>query len=322
VLDLIITKKRDEIDRALIQRLAALSSLQSKAEEIISKAELADPQSPTWKTIEIPQSRPRSMSILGIEFSLGTEMVSKKITIRADGGRDLSAEEMEALTLFTHFRDMVAGEGLDLPKGCDFQFLRFLLEFDHAKFSQSAKSVSDLATHEMTSMDFLITRLKKEERAQLGSLSDVLLLVLFNDAADLSFGIGELHRFCVESARETAELQRKRPFLYWEVSRRPYELAFQVRECMRKRLPVNDLDRAVRMLFNTWKTLARGFFQKDLDVALGVIAAFPIVFSGEPGETHYNKIAERLHDVLTSAAPDYDSAITAVTTSYEKILRG
>ncbi len=320
-LSFMILKKRDDIDKALIQRLGALAALQNKAEDIISKADLSDPQSPTWKTIEIPQSRPRSMNILGVTFAVGSETVTRKITIRADGGRDLSAEEMEALTLFTHFRDMAAEQGIDLPTGCDFQFLRFLLEFDPVKFAQSAKTVCDLATHNMTTSDFLITRLKKEERLQLSTMSDVLLLLLFNEASDHGFGIADLHRFCVETAREPAELLRKRPFLYWEIARRPFELAFQIREIMRKRLPVNDLDRALRMLFATWKTMARGFFQRDMDIALGVIAAFPIVFAGEPAELHFTKIAERLTEALTSAAPDTESTLTAVTASYERILK-
>jgi len=320
VLNLMILKKREEIEKAVIQRLAALASLQNKAEEIIGKAEQSDAQGPSWKTIEIPQSRPRSLSILGIKFSIGTETVTRKITIRADGGRDLTSDEMEALTLFTQFRDMAASEGIDLPPGCDFQFLRFLMEFDQAKFARSYRTLCDLASHSLTSNDFLISHVKQEERAMPGTMADVLLLALFNVASDRGYGVADLHRFCVEASREAAELLRKRPFLRWEVARRPYELAFQVREIMRKRMPVNDLDRALRMLFAAWKTLARGFFQEEMEIGLGVIAAFPIVFAGEPAEALYTKIAERLNETLSSPAPDFESALTAVTAYYQKIL--
>jgi len=314
--NLLLLKKRTEIEKALIQRLNALSALQHKAEEIIRKAEATEAEGPTWRTIEIPQNRPRSMEILGVKFALGTETVSRKVTIRADGGRDLSLEEMEALTLFTQFRDLAASENVDLPEGCDFQFIRFLMEFDQVKFAQSAKVITELATHSLTNTDFLINKLKREERSQAGGLSDILLLMLFNDASDRGFSIADLHRFCIESSREPQELLRKRPFLYWEVSRRPYELAFQIREAMRQRLPTNTVEITLRMMFSTWKTLARSLFEKDMDVALGVIAAFPIVFAGESCELHFTKIAERLVQVLNDPSPDYESAILAITSVY------
>ena len=321
--NLMLLKKRDEIETAILQRLAALAALQHKAEDIIGKAETLEtaPDGPAWRTVEIPQSRPRTLTIMGVTLPVGTQTVTRTITVRTDGGRDLSIEEMEALTLFTQFKDMVAAEGVTLPNGCDFQFLQFLLEFDQVKFAQSAKVVTELATHNLTSSDFLINKLRREERLQKGNLSDVLLLILYNDAADRGFGIADLHRFCIETSREPAELLQKRPFLYWEMSRRPYELAFQIRETMRQRLSVNTLEITLRMFFNAWKTLAKSLFAKDMEIALGVIAAFPIVFTGDAHEAHFSKIAERLGEVLTAPAPDYESAILAITGVYSLTLK-
>ena len=317
----LLLKKRPEIDKALIQRLSALAALQNSAEEIIRKAEESDNDGPTWKTIEIPQSRPRSMSILGIKFAVGKETVTRKITIRVDGGRDLSTEEMQALTLFTQFRDMAASEGIDLPSGCNFQFLCVLLDFDQVKFAQSAKLITELAGHSLTSTDFLINKLRREERIQTNGLADILLLALFNDASERGFGIADLHRFCIETSREPDELIRKRPFLFWEVSRRPFELVFQIRHIMQTRLPVNTLEVAIRMLFTTWRLLARSLFAKEMEIALGVISTFPIIFAGESNEAYFTKMAEDLVQVLKAAEPDYEKAILAITTTYTRALK-
>lgn len=316
-----LLKKRPEIEKALIQRLSALAVLQTAAENIIHQAEQSDGSGPLWKTIKVPQSRPRAMSILGVKFAIGKETVTRTITIRADGGRDLTAEEMQALTLYTQFSDMAASEGIELPAGCDFKFLCVLLDFDQIKFSQSSKLISELAGHNLTSSDFLINKLRREERIQTNGLADVLLLSLFNDASERGFGIADLHRFCIETSREPADLLKKRPFLYWEVARRPFELAFQIRHIMQKRLPVNTLEVAIRMLFTAWRILARSLFAKEMDIALGVISSFPIIFAGESNEAFFTKMAEDLVHVLKAVEPDYERAMLTITTTYAQALK-
>lgn len=316
-----LSARQAEIDKALGQRLGALGMLCRTAGEIIAKSEAESDGSPTWKQVQVPQTRPRSLSVLGVKVPLGTVTSVRTIRVRTDGGRDLTPEELEALTLFTQLQNMAANEGVDMPDACDFQFIRLLLEFDIAKFSAAIKELTALATHSLTNEDFLLSRVKRAENIWPGGLADILLLMLFYDAAEYGFGISNLQHFCIGTSTDPDTLAKRRPFLFWELNRRPRELALQIRETMQNRLPVNTLDAAIRKLVGAWKIQSRVVFARSFEVALGVIATFPIVFTGHPDEQPFTAIAERLRATLSDPSPDYESAIIAATTLYSQTLK-
>lgn len=317
-----VSSRQAEIDKALGQRLSALAQLCRSAQEIIAKSEEEGDEGPSWKTVTVPQIRPRSVSVLGLKVPLGTVNSTRTIRVRTDGGRDFSADEIEALTLFTQLQNMAANEGLDMPDACDFQFICLLLEFDLSKFSASIKELAALATHSLTSEEFLLSRVKRAEIMWQGGLSDVLLLMLFYDSSDRGFGIPNLQRFCIGTSLDPIALAKYRPFLFWELNRRPRELALQIREVLQTRLPVNTLEAVIRKLFLVWKNQSRVVFERAFEVALGVIATFPIVFTGHPDEADFTAIADRLRLTLSDDSPDYESALLAITTLYSKTLKG
>jgi hypothetical protein len=316
----LLSSRQADIMKALCQRLGALGQLYRSALDIIAKSQSEDGM-PTWKEVLVPLSRPRSLSVLGIKIPLGTVMSTRTIRVRTDGGRDLTPDEVEALTLFTQLQDMAANDGVDMPEACDFQFIRLLLEFDIPKFSAAIKELSALATHSMTNEEFLLSRVMRAENFWPVALADLLMLILFMDASEQGFGIANLQHFCIGTSTDPATLAQRRPFLYWELSRRPRELALQIREVMEKKLPVNTLDASIRRLFTTWKSLSHTIFAPSFEVALGVLATVPIVFTGHPDEQAFTAIAERLRASLSDASPDYESAVLAATTMYSQVLK-
>lgn len=316
----LLSSRQAEIIKALGQRLGALDLLHRSAHEAIAKSQNEEGE-PTWKEVHIPQNRPRSVSVLGMKIPLGTATSHRVIRVRTDGGRDLTPDEVEALTLFTQLQNMAAGEGVEMPDACDFQFIRLLLEFDMPKFSAALKELSALATHSMTNEEFLLSRVMRAENFWPIVLADLLLLLLFMDASEQGFGIANLQHFCIGTSTDPRTLAQRRPFLYWELSRRLRELALQIREVMETRQAVNTLEASIRRLFAAWKIMARGTFGPSFEVALGVLATFPIVFTGHPDEQAFTAIAERLRASLSDPSPDYESALLAATTMYSQVLK-
>jgi hypothetical protein len=306
---------------ALIQRLAALAHLQQTANELISQAEQSDGTvAPLWREIDVPQSRKRAISVLGLNLTLGTVTETRKIKVRADGSRDLSAEEVEALTIYTHFCDMVAQEGIALPSICDFNFLHQLMTFDLLKFAANRKRLIALGRQSHTNPIFLREQILQAEAALPPGFADILLLTLFDELCDRSFSLDELHRFCIESSRDPVLLAKKRPFLYWEAARRPRELAIQFRDAMHRRASVSIIDTTLTMFFVVWRGFSRDIFANGLDIALGVFSGFSVVFAGDRHEKEFSEIGSRIVEVLSAEKPNYESCVLWVTTTYGKTL--
>ena len=314
-----LDSKRADIEIALTQRLAALAHLQKTAEELISQAEKSEGGQVLWREIEIPHVQSRSVSVFGVKLSMGSVTEKRKIKVRSDGGRDLSADEIEALTLYTQFTDMTSQEGIHLPTACNFEFLHKLMLFDPLKYAASHKGLVDLGKHGHTTQDFLREQVKRAEGALPSGFSDILHLSLFLNLSERSFGLAELHRVCIETTRDPIVLAQKRPLLHLEMAKRPRELAFQLRETLRTRSPVSHVDAALKLLFEAWRIFSKDLFESELNIAKGVIASFPIVFIGDANEKELTLISEQIVETLSAEKPEYDRCILLITTAYERL---
>ena len=310
----------------IAQCVRNLAHAQKGAEEHIAKAEIHGDTPPTvkWREITVPQSRPRAVKVFGVNVTMGQVTETRTIKIRADdGSRDLSADEMDALTALTHFRDLAANEGIDLPNLCDFGFLHLLLSYDVKAFTAVRDDLSGLGRHPTTSRDYLRDRIKKADTAMTNGMADFLLLCLFVDVDEDKFGLNDLSRYCVETSRELNDVNRKRPFLRWAAAQRPRELAFQFREALRTRVSVNDVEKSLRLMFSAWQILSSSaLFKKELEGAAGVIAAFPIVFTGDQADPVFSEIATKVLETLAAASPDYERCVLWTTTAYTQFLKG
>ncbi len=318
-----LSNRRADIWKILTGRLGRLASLHNKAEIKLAAAQ-SSPQDaqPRWKEVTMPVSRPRVIRVLGVSFTLGQQTTTRKVRVRDDAGQVMEPAEMEALQLITRFRDIAAEEGLELPPSCDFQFLRMLFEFDAPRFAQSAKELVALARHPETSRAYLFVRLKAVDEVFPNTLADTLALMLFDELSDGGFGFRELYDVCIGSGRTTGALASKRPFVHPEVGRRPRDLAFQIREVLRRRESADTLESALRMLLTVWEIMSKTRFGDELEAAASIVAAFPVAFSGDPGERILSEIGGIIHQALTASRLDADKCVAAVRGAYARLPRG
>jgi hypothetical protein len=171
-----------------------------------------------------------------------------------------------------------------------------------------------LAGHAETSRQYLFERLKYVDETYANTLSDVVILMMFHEAPN--FGFKELYDICIGTALDKQAMAKKRPFLQDEVSRRPCELAFQVREVLRRRYDEATLAEAVRMLMEVWDIMAKNRFKAEMQAALGVFAAFPVAFAGDPDEPVFSHVGHLLHRALTARELDVPATLAAVHDIY------
>ncbi|MEW5727396.1 MAG: hypothetical protein AB1918_06180 [Pseudomonadota bacterium] len=310
-----LAEKRPEAWKILIERLTKWAGHHRTAEaKLAAAADLGDDAGPEYAEVEVPVSTPRVFTVLGVAFALGQKTTTRRMRVRVRASTEPSADELEALTHVTRLRNMAAEEGLDLPAACDFLFLRTLLEFDAKKYAHAVKEFVALADHAETSRQYLFERLKFLDEAYANTLSDVVILMMFHDAGH--FGFKELYDICIGTALDKQAMANKRPFLQDEVGRRPRELAFQVREVLRRRYDEATLAEAVRMLLEAWAIMAKNRFQRELQAALGVLAAFPVAFAGDPDEPVLSHVGHILHRALTARETHAEETIAAVLDVY------
>lgn len=319
-LDAFLTEKRPEIWKIITEKLTKLAADHKNAEAKLAAAEAkGEDKGPEFKIVEVPISRPRTYRILGVSFALGTETAMRKTKVRVKPATELDKAEIEALEELALFRDMAAEAGLDIPSNCDFQFLRTLFEFDGKRFAQAVKEFLALAGHKETTRQYLFERLKFVDETYSNHLSDILTIMLFYSFWDGGFGFQELYDVCIGTANNKSALASKRPFLPAEVGRRPRDLAFQVREALRRRAPEDLLTGTVQMLFDVWKVMAKNRFRVELDAALTVLAAFPVAFAGEPDEPVFTAIGHVIHEELRHKDPNPVACIVRVNELYHKV---
>jgi hypothetical protein len=315
-----LASKRTDIWKILTGHLGHLASLHSKAEAKLTAAQTSPENAqPQWKEVLMPVSRKRVIRVLGVRFTFGQQVTTRKVRVRADAGQVMEPVEMEALQLLTRFHDIAAEEGLELPQACDFRFLRMLFQFDAPRFAQAAKELSALARHPETSRTYLFVRLKAVDEVFPNTLADALVLMMFDELADGGFGFQELYDVCVGSGRNASALASKRPFVHAEVGRRPRDLVFQIREVLRRRDGADKLEKAVRLLLEVWGIMAKNRFGDELDAAIGIVSAFPVAFSSDPDEAVFAQIGRILGETLTAAERDADKCVAAVRACYARV---
>lgn len=318
-LDAVLVEKRPDLWKILVEKLAKLATHHKLAEAKLEAARQAA-SGPEFQVVEMPVSRPRVVRVLGVAFRLGSRTKMERMRVRVRASTELEADELQALDLIARFRDMAAQAGLDLPPACDFTFLRTLFEFDAKKYAQAAREFAALASHQETSRQYLLERLKYIEQAYANTLADALVILLFYGAGDEGFGFKELYDLCIGTSLDDSARASKRPFLQGEVGRRPRDLAFQLREVLRRRYDEATLATAVRVLVEVWETMARSRFKDEMEAALTVFAAFPIAFAGDADEQVFTGIGRLLHQALTAKEPDSIEIQKAVLDAYRPVV--
>jgi hypothetical protein len=310
--------QRPVLWRTLSERLGRLSILQRRAESKLASAGLSPVEihRPGLST-----ARPRTRRVLDIAFTVTAALPPPASPAFPTAWAMLDAEEQGALLLLGRLRDRAAAAGLDLPIACDFAFLRTLHDFDPGRFAQTVRDFSALAPHGENGRHYLFERLGDLRRVMSDSLIDVLILTLFARFADQGFGIRDLVDLNAGAMpRGSSKTAVLHPFLAEELVRRPRDLAFQVREALRRRLEPAIVERAVDMLTGTWWALVRGQGPKALTPALTVLSAFPIAFAGDPDEQAMVEIGAVLHRTLTARVPDTERCALAVHNLYAEVL--
>lgn len=318
-LDAVLTEKRPDLWKILIERLGKLAAHHRNAEAKLAAARASDRKGPEFQVVEMPVSRPRVFRALGVAFRLGSRTKLEKMRVRVRPSTDLDAHEMQALDLIARFGDMAAQAGLGLPGGCDFTFLRTLLEFDAKKYAQTVREFTALADHKETTRQYLLDRVKFVEETYANTLADALVILLFYGSGDDSFGFKTMYDICIGTALDDSARATQRPFLQAEIARRPRELAFQVREVLRRRYDEDTLRAAVRVLLEVWQTLSRSRFAGDMEAALTVFSAFPIAFAGDHDEHLFTAIGHMLHRALSTKEFDAEAVLTAVVDCYHPV---
>jgi hypothetical protein len=317
----LLTERKPDIWKVFIERLSRLAANQRSAEDKMAAAAAMDPNEPEFKLVDTPYVRPRRYRILGVEFALGSETATRKVKVRNRPSTELESAEREAMGAIGTFRDMAAKAGLDLPSACDFQLLRTLFEFDAKRLGQTLKELSLLAEHQETNRAYLFERLKGVDEQFTSHVSDIMTLMLFYQLGDERFGLKEVHELAVGSGRDKTASASRRPFLLSEVGRRPRELAFQVRETIRRRSETRFFLTAVKMLAACYQVMSRARFEHELEAGLTVLGAFPLAFTGDPAEDAIAKLGYLLQDALGADKPDLAAIVTQATAAYEALPR-
>lgn len=313
--------KRDTIWKILISSLSRLAAAHKTGEAKIQAAALEGAAKTEYKLVDVPVSRPRIYTILGVQFSLGQTTGMRQMQVEVPSPHLLEPAERQALDLIALLHRTASHAGLNLPASVDFQFLRTLLGFNVRLFMQSRDELMGLAAHAETSSKFLTDRFRAVDESLSHVLADILAMMLFTQHGDARFGLTEFYGICVGAARDKSAANQKRPFVTHELKRRPRELAFQLREALRRRLHVDVVLATVDMLILCWQVMGKNRFNNELDVGLAVIGAFPMTFAGDPEEASFVAIGQMVRDVLTSEAPERSACLMQISQIYERIGR-
>ncbi len=313
--------KRDAVWKILISSLTKLAAAHKTGEAKVLAASVEGPGEAEYKMVEIPVTRPRLYAILGVQFSLGEVTSMKQVRVKVPSPHLLEPSEHQALDLVAQLQHAASHVGLNLPASVDFQFLRTLLDFNVRLFMQSRDELMGLAGHAETSAKFLTDRFKAVDETLSHVLADILAMMLFTQHGDDRFGLAEFYGICVGASRDKTALNHTRPFATHELKRRPRELAFQLREALRRRLHVDVVLAAVDMLIVCWQVMGKNRFNTELDAGLAVIGAFPMIFAGDPEEASFVAIGQMVRDVLTSEIPERSACLMQISQAYDRIGR-
>ncbi|MGE5516398.1 MAG: hypothetical protein ACM31D_11330 [Bacteroidota bacterium] len=296
---------RAELWNVVLGRLGALSALSASARAKLEAARAQQESGPDFQMVEVPVNRNRTLSVLGVKFSLGTstEMTVKRIPV-PPAARP-SGDEMLSLDLVTRLHDMAADAGLELPDAADLGLLHDLLTFDAERLAHDLPGLLALVGDGDAEAEAVLDGIDAAAAGHPACIADALAVTLFTHGVDGGFGYEELLRL---AARWDGTAH---PLLAAEIIRRPRDLAFQVRDALRRRLDRNNMGLTVVMLFEVWRVLSPSPYKAALSAAVTVFSAFPIAFAGDAAEAAFSEIGATLTKGLT--APILDSAGTVET---------
>lgn len=265
-----------------------------------------------YRTVEVPVSHPRVLTVLGVSFTLGhqTGVKTTRVPVKA---APPDADEMAALDLLARLRDMAARSGLELPGACDLELVKTLFEFDAQRLAEELPGLIALVGNEDTPREVLFERIDAVFGDYPPALAEAIVITLFHHGNSGAFGFEELHSLAVRKA-EAGPV----PFLLAEIARRPRDLAFQIRDLLRARAPRNGTGLAVVMLFEVWRVMDRSRFGPALDAALTVFSAFSVAFAGDRDETLFSEIGVVLVRALGAETLDAAHTIETVLRLYAK----
>jgi hypothetical protein len=312
--------KRPEVWKIISERLAKLAAGQKNGEAKLAQT-MTHGGGPGFKEVAVPETRPRLFNVLGVKFQLGSVTTMRTVRVKQRAAAELDQGEGEALGLLARLRYIAIEHGLELPPSADFQVLRTLFEFDTKRFQQAAHEFSALAAHPETSRKYLFERLAYLDQAFSSHLSDILVVMLFREHGNRGFDFDALYDICVGTAKDQSALANKRPFVLMEVARRPRDLAFQLREVLRRRMDDGAIIAATKALCGVFARMSRSRFAHELEAAEAVVAAFPLAFAGDPDEPTLTAIGHLVYEAMTADHIDVAQCVVNVSGAYRRVGR-
>lgn len=308
-----VSQVRAELWQLVGERLGRLAELAASARGKAAAARADD--GPGFRLVEVPVNRKRTLSVLGVKFTLSssTEMTVRKVPV--PGAAKPSGEEMQALDLATRLHDMAAEAGLELPDAADLGLLHVLLTFDAERLAHDLVGLRALVGDPDADTEAVLDGIDAAVAGHPTAIADALAVTLFSHGVDGAFGFEELVRL---AARWQGAADH--PFLAAEIIRRPRDLAFQVRDGLRRRLDRNNMGMTVIMLFEVWRVLAASPHSAALCSALTVFSAFPIAFAGDPAEAVFSDIGNVLSKGLGAPELDAGGTVEAVMRLYGTVV--
>jgi hypothetical protein len=313
--------KRETVWAVLVTVLGKLAAAHKTAEAKQLAAARQDGTDQTHKVVEVPVTRPKVYSILGVEFTLGEETVMRRVRVKVPPPYRLEPSEVEAMELIEDLRKRGRRAGIDLPDCADFQLLRTIFEFNPRLWVPARDELMALAAHPETNPRFLLERFKAIDETFSNTLADLLAMMVFTRHGDGRFGFAEFYGLCVGAGRDRSAVDSSRPFVALEVARRPRDLAEQWREIIRRRLPPDLMLGALEKLLDCWAVMGRRRFQEETEAALSLIDAFPALFAEDPERDAIAEIGRMVAGGLRTGATERSVLLQAVAGIYDSLRR-
>lgn len=206
------------------------------------------------------------------------------------------------------------GKMVEQAAAADLGLLLDLLSFDAERLAQDLPGLLSLVGDGEAETDAVLDGIEAASVGHPPLIADALAITLFAHGSQGAFGYEELVRLV---ARWPAA---EHPFLAPEVARRPRDLAFQIRDALRRRLDRNNMGMTVVMLFEVWKVLSGTAHKAALDQALTVFSAFPIAFAGDASETVFSDIGAAVAKGLSAPEADTAGTVEEVMRLYSAII--
>lgn len=311
-------EKRPLLWRVLTEKLARVAPLYQNAVATLELVREKEKLPAEFKVVRLPVRVPRRFKVLGIRFTLGSETRFRRVKVPVI--TQLEPAEAEALALFDAFRKAVEAEGLVLPEGTDFQFVKCLFDFDGKLFAKTHAEFRALADHAETTPQYLAERLKWVDKTFSNFLSDILMLMLFAEGVRL-FDFKSLYETCIGASLTRSAQVTKRPFVQDEVRRRPVELAWQIRKALATNIPLEEASEAANLLIMVHGVMSNRRFAGELRDSLEVLDAFKTETIGDPRHAPYVEAMDALLAHLTGKEPKRQTCLMHIAAAWHALSR-